>query len=546
MSPKHLLSRRSALAAGAAGSAALLAACSNEGRGGVPAEFANAPVELPEYLPYEGVAPDLPGDPETGLMDAFFEYPAEPVAATSSAPGDGKEIVSLVRTDSPVPPGERRNSFWQELNRRLGSDLRINIVPGADWGQKFATTVAGDVLPELFCVDGGMPQLPQFMDASALDLTPYLSGSRIADYPFLANIPTETWGPTALNGKIMGVPIPRGVMSTSLFYKRVDLLEAKGITEDPSSFEEFLDLCKELTSPRENVFALGSLPLDFMRQMLGIPNGWVEKDGSLTRNFELDEQTEALEAARRLVEAEVLNPDTFAAKGNDVKNWFGAGRSYFTFDTFSAWPQFHREQSSGEDFAMAMMRTPDFDGTAGTACSWLGNPTYGISAIRQDAEDRAEALLQVLNWLAAPFGTEEYLFRVYGNEGVHYDLAGTDPVPTDRGVSETPLGFRYLTDAPWPIYVPGNPDSTRAWYDGQKIAVEYGSADPTLGLYSETKSQVGGSIDGRIDDLTNDILQGRAPVSDWPAGVARWKADGGDRIRDELEQALADREGSLT
>lgn len=539
------LSRRTALAAGAIGGGALLAACSNEGRGGIPAEFANAPVELPEHVPFDGAPPDLPGDPETGLMDAYFQYPASPKAVTGAPPGDGEVVGSLVRTDSPVPPDVSRNTFWQELNRRLGSDLRINIVPGPDWGQKFATTVAGDVLPEVFFVDSATPKLPQFMDASALDLTPYLSGSRAADYPFLANIPTDTWAPTAINGKIMGVPVPRGVMSTSVLYKRQDLLEAKGITEDPTTFEEFLELCQELTVPAENTWALGSVPLDLIRQMLGIPNQWIEKNGSLTRNFELPEQEEALAAARRLVDAGVLNPDTFAAQGNDVKNWFGSGRSYFTTDTFSAWPQFFREQTSGEDFAMAVVRTPDYDGTEGMACAWLGNPTYGFSSLRKDAEDRVEALLGVLNYLAAPFGTQEYLFRVYGVEGVHYTLDGSDPVLTDRGTSETPLGFRYLTDAPWPIYVPGNRESTQAWYDGQKMAVAYGSADPVLGLYSETSSQLGGSIGGRIDDLTSDILQGRKPVSAWADGVASWKAAGGDQIRDELEQALADRAGSL-
>lgn len=538
------LSRRRLLGASALGGAALMTGCSNEGRGGVPAEHANAPVELPEHIPFEGVAPDLPGDPETGLMDAFFEYPDAPRAATSGTPGDGEEIGSLVRTDSPVPPDLSRNAFWQELNERLGSPLSINIVPGPDWGQKFATTVAGDVLPDIFLV-GDMPQKPQFIDAAALDLTPYLSGSAIADYPFLANIPTDTWGPTAFNGKIMGVPIPRGIMSTNILYSRQDLLEDKGITEDPTSFEEFLELCKELTAPRENVWALGAAPLDLIRQMLGIPNGWVETDGALLRNLELEEQTEALEATRRLVEAEVLTPDAFSAEGHDRKAWFGSGRNYLMVDTFSAWPQFHREQTSGESFAMRMIRTPGFTGEADTACAWLGNPTFGISAIRKDAVDRVETLLRVLDHLAAPFGTQEYLFRVYGQQGVHYELEGSDPVLTSRGTSETPLGFRYLTDSPWPIYVPGIPESTRKWHEGQEIAVAYGSSDPTLGLYSETGSRIGGSIDGRIGDLTNDIIQGRRPVSAWADGVATWKAAGGDRIRDELEQALEDRQDTL-
>lgn len=542
--PAPRLPRRVVLTATAVAGAALATSCSNEGRGGIPAEFANAPVPLPTHIPYQGVEPDLPGDPETGLMDGYFSYPADPVTSLPTAPGDGENIAALVRTDKPVPPDAARNAFWQELNTRLGSELELNIVPAPDWGQKFATTVAGDVLPELFAVEGGTPLLPQFLDASAADLTAHLSGDAIQDYPFLANIPTDTWRGTAFNGKIMGVPVPRGVMSTSILYKREDLLAEKGIDDDPQSFDEFLDLCTELTEPRENVFALGSVPLDLIRQMLDIPNGWSESDGSLTSSVEADQQQEALDAARRLVDAGVLNPGTFGAQSSDRKSWFGSGRNYFIFDTFSAWPQFHQAQTSGETFAMKAMRTPGFDGDPEMANAWLANPTYGISAIRQDVADRAETFLQVLNYLAAPFGTAEYLFRIYGVEGVHYTMDGSDPVPNDRGSSETALGFRYLTDAPWPIYVPGNRDSTQNWYDGQRTAVDYGVRDPTLGLYSETKTRVGGSIDGRLSDLTNDILQGRKPVSDWDAGVTKWRQDGGDQIRDELEKARADRDSA--
>ena len=35
--------------------------------------------------------------------------------------------------------------------------------------------------------------LPQFLKAVAADLTPYLSGDAVRDYPNLANLPTSTW-----------------------------------------------------------------------------------------------------------------------------------------------------------------------------------------------------------------------------------------------------------------------------------------------------------------------------------------------------------------
>ena len=48
--------------------------------------------------------------------------------------------------------------------------------------------MAGDTLGDLFNVDGEFSYLPQFLEARAQDLTEYLSGDAILEYPFLANL----------------------------------------------------------------------------------------------------------------------------------------------------------------------------------------------------------------------------------------------------------------------------------------------------------------------------------------------------------------------
>ena len=56
-------------------------------------------------------------------------------------------VTVLTQTFSPVPPAVDRNSVWSHLNAELGSDLRIQLVPQADYATKFATVVAGDACP---------------------------------------------------------------------------------------------------------------------------------------------------------------------------------------------------------------------------------------------------------------------------------------------------------------------------------------------------------------------------------------------------------------
>ena len=151
-------------------------------------------------------------------------------------------------------------------------------------------------------------------------------------------------------------------------------------------------------------------------------------------------------------------------------------------------------------------------------------------------------LLRVLNWFAAPFGTEEYLFRKFGLAGRHYTLKGTDPVLTEAGQSEVCLGefpIQYLSDGGYPVYFPGHPEAVDVAYNNLKSVLPTAILSPTYGLYSPTQSTKGKVLDTRLDAVTKDIQLGRATVASWTKAVADWRKAGGDAIRHELEEALA-------
>lgn len=531
------LSRRQILGGGLAAAASVaglpvLQGCSNKGRGGVDAGGAEG-IKLPKYIAYQGFTPDLIG--KDAVDSATFKYPADPAAAISGPPGDGQRIAVLTVTNSPAPPAKGRNAYWQELERRLGFPVDIEIVPSSDYGQRFQTAVAGGKLPDLFCISPGqVPALPALLQKKAVDLTAYLSGDAISKYPLLAAIPTVSWKQTVYDGKIYGIPIPRGAQSTMTLYARDDLLGKLGITKPPTALQEFQDLCKELTHSKTNTWALGRLPLAYLRQMFKIPNGWSVDNGRLVSAFEAEQQKDALEAGRKLKAAGLVHPDGSNAPGSIRKTWVANGSTLMVDDTFSAWHAFYNYPHP-DTFRLTTWAPPVAEG-GGTAPVWLGAPTINITSINLASADRVEALLSVLNYLAAPFGTSEYLFKNYGVKGVHHTLQGTDPVLTDKGRSEIALGLEYVANAPWMTYQPGSPDVTKAQFDAQDALVPKAVADPTIGLYSETNVRKGNQIG--MGDLELDILQGRKPVSAWDAGVAKWKKAGGDAIRDEFQTAL--------
>lgn len=529
-------SRRALLTAGAALSlSGALVGCSNAGRGVTAGanDLATKSKVRPAYLRYEGVEPDLPGA-EYGIPDAFLRYPADPVQAIADPPGDGKPIKVMTFTNTPIPPKLSRNEFWQEFNKRVGSPVEVNLTPSVDYGQKFATAVAGDKLGDLFMI-GGVPQKPQMLEAKAVDLTPFLAGDKIKKYPFLANLPESSWNSAIFNGKIFGIPIPRGAISSQALYARKDILEKEGLPVEVKSADEFVELCKAITDKRKNRFALASVPTQFVRNMFAIPNGWSEQDGRLVSNREDPAQEDALALLQKLWAAGYIHPDAFAGQNQDLKTRFGNGSSPLVFDTFSGWPTYL--QTMDADAEIAIIAPPAHDGS-GVGRTWIGGPTISVTAISKQAEDRVETLLAYLNFLATPFGTSEYLFRKYGLEGVHHDVVDGNPVLTDKGFSETQLGLSYQADGPWTIFLPEREGSTEACFNAMKEICPHALENPVAGMYSETDNRKGAQINGDVDDVTDDIIQGRKPVSAWAPAVKKWKQTGGDKIAEELYAAL--------
>ncbi|WP_154796221.1 extracellular solute-binding protein [Occultella kanbiaonis] len=542
------ISRRTVLRGGLGGLAALaaapvLASCSGSSEGGdgddAAASASAAASVLPNYIPYQGVQPDITG--EGGIPNVFFAYPADPQPATTEKPGDGSPISASMGTFAPIPPTADRNPYWAELNERVGSELQLSITPGADYPQRFATAVAGDNLGDIFNVDGALSQLPQFLEAKCQDLTEFLAGDAIADYPFLANLPTDSWRGTVFNGRLYGLPVQRGITGSQIIFTRDDLFEARGVDPSFGSLDEFLQLCRDMTDTQANVWALTEVPFVVLQAMAGIQNEWMaDGGGSFTHALEVPEQKDALEFGRKLVEEDLVHPDGVGGANADAKAWFSQGSAAVIEDTYTAVAGFFARNTIGDAYRLGLQVAPGPDGEP--APMWQGMPNNSFTSLAQADPDRIRMLLKVLDWLAAPFGTEEHLFRSYGIEGVTFEFDGTEPVLNQDGLAYTANGafpVEYLVDAPKETYFPGMPDVAQAVYDHQAIAVPASSLTAAWGLYSETQGRVGGQLSTMLTDARNGILLGREPVDSWDDTVAQWRSGGGDDIRAEYEEAYA-------
>ncbi|ROS75795.1 carbohydrate ABC transporter substrate-binding protein (CUT1 family) [Curtobacterium sp. PhB130] len=536
------LSRR-ALIAGGLGIAAtsLLAGCDTVTRS-TDVTAINKAVALPDYVPWTGgPEPVLPKT--SALMPSAFRKIPSSLVPTAKVPGDGSTLHGSVPTNSPVPPAKGSNPYWQGLDKRMGVDLDLTITPNADWGNKFATQVAGDTLGDVFTVFGTFSYLPQFLEAKAQNLTEYLSGSGIREWPYLANLPTASWRGTVFSGGIYGVPVPRGPLTTGVLHRRQDLIEELGVDPSFGSLDEFTALCREVTDQNKNRWALGSVPTNILASMLGVPNQWDEQGGKLTHMYEVDAYQDMLEVSRKLLADGLVHPDSVTAYNGKV--WFVQGSAVMLQDSYSAIPGLLQQAEPGSGFAMTMA---PFVGPAGAKPKpWLGDPNNAITALAAASEDRIRTVLDVLNWCASPFGTEAWMFRKFGIEGRDFEYRDGAPVLTKTGNSETALGefpLQYFTECPLPLFYSGFPGMTDTVYESLASWLDDGITNPTYGLYSPTNSTKGPAVGTYATNAINDVLLGRAPVSSWKGVVREWRRRGGDAMRREFEEASAARAGS--
>jgi putative aldouronate transport system substrate-binding protein len=547
---RRTLIRGAVAAAALAGTGTALAGCGKRTNTG---SADNSGVKLPSYVPSaNGPKPDLAGTPGK-FLDGFLTYPTDAPKVTSGKPGDGSDVTAFLQTYSPVAPGLSSNRYWQALNEAMGVNLKVSVVAASDYADKFATLVAGD-LPELLHIRTQVVDIPALLAAKCQDLSPYLSGDAIKEYPFLASIPTECWTAQSIhNGGIYGIPIPRAKLGQT-FFRRDDIIAAKGLNPNPASFAEFQKLCQDLTDTKHNQWALSNADsaLYLIQMMMGLPNassvdanlgGWRYENGKLTNTYELAETKQALSDTAKLVAAGTVHPDSFGGATQDLTNtykqWVNAGSAVLHGDNYPAWWQFYVQNIAGPSFKMGAMIPPNYD-SGSKAVTWQGNPGFSYTAFKKNSEARIRLLLKLCNWLAAPFGSAEYLLARYGVEGTDWTRpAGGDATLTKTGQGEVPgLGIQYIASAPTVLYYAGQPQATKDLFDFQQKFIPMSVQDPTLGMDSKTKARASGALDSKIADARHAVMRGQQPVSSWDDVMKDWRAAGGDQIRQELEASL--------
>jgi putative aldouronate transport system substrate-binding protein len=535
---------------------ALAAACrpSPSAPPGTPASSAATPVgaagassggavALPAYVPFAGPKPDYAPSNDGIVPSGYLSFPRDLVKSTSGPVGkQGDQVSFLTYSINPSPAPVDQNPAWQQVNADLGLDLQFTYTALQDYNVKLSTVLASGQLPDIFTMNVLGVQIPseaEFFQSQCADLTPFVSGDAIKAFPNLANLPQTAWRNCVYNGKIFALPrVVIAVGSTMLVQQNA--LDQAGI-KAINNKDDFANAVKETTTG--GVYGIGGVQAPNMQWVLGMfraPNQWRENGGKFTRDWETPEYKEAVALMRGFWDAGYVHPDTPTYIQQQGAQVFYAGKfvmyptNFFAFGI--AWD---RLLGINKNFRLNALVAPGFDGGKGTQFQdWGGNQ---ITALKKAGQDRVQQVLGVLNYLAAPFGTSEYLNLQYGKQGVDFNFDDKgNPVYTDAGKNNVQyIAWQTIISPPAVLYDALDSNFVKTAHPIETAAHAQAVTDASVGLYSPTNASKSASLTQAMTDGVNQVLFGRAPVDSLDQLVKDWRANGGDQIRSELEGEFA-------
>lgn len=514
---------------------------------------ANATTSAASLTTPTGSAANILKSPLPGVPDGYLAPPPS-FKATSGVPGKGGTVkVYLIAYFTPPPP-RNENKFWQELEKRLGVTWDVTLAPQTSYGEKLAIMGAGGDLPDLTFID-----LSFASDQSKLieqgvytDLTSFLTGDALKEYPNLAAYPPQIWKNMAIRGKVYGVPRPR-FLSGSISLWRKDWAEKMG-NPNPKNATEFYKLLEDFTSKKAEesqakTWGMGFTQNEFAQQslfmyMFRVPNNWrLESNGNFTYYIETPEYREAVAFMRRLWEAGLIYPGSVSQNKQQAADNFVAGKYGVFQDNLTGIPGVKGRRVAAQKVNpkadVVAFIPPGYDG--GKPATWLTGGYFGFAAIPAKIgknTEKTRELLNILNYLASPFGSEEYNFLNFGIDKVHNEVKadGTRLLNElgNKEISELPR----IANGAQVLYYPGYEDHVTIVQDGIRRYIEAGISNPSQGAVSSTWNSKNGELNLLVEERITQIVIGRDPLSALDDIISEWKKRGGTQAASEFANSL--------
>jgi putative aldouronate transport system substrate-binding protein len=155
-------------------------------------------------------------------------------------------------------------------------------------------------------------------------------------------------------------------------------------------------------------------------------------------------------------------------------------------------------------------------------------------------------LLDVANYLAAPYGSAEYTLTNFGVEGVHHTMKDGVPTATAAGKKTTQVPtYAFLASPSNVISNAGADIVTRDYAAWQATNVKrvYKPVFWNMNI-SMPQSMATATAAQSVNDVVRDCYFGKKKVKDVQQAIDSWKSSSGDRLKRWMTENVLEKYGT--
>ncbi|WP_407872544.1 extracellular solute-binding protein [Paenibacillus sp. P36] len=462
--------------------------------------------------------------------------PATASAAPVVPQGPTKFSISLrtLNFDYVEKAANLNEDKWvKELEKKTNTDLDIRLVPHADFEKKmvqmFATGDIPDVVQAGASTSGkelaGSVQAGVFLELNDL----------IKQYApnLLKTIPQAAWDEVTLNGKIYAIPEYISQPSRRATWVREDLMQKAGITKDPKTVDEYLDMLRAFKKIGVEHPFMGRQDFKYADIFFGAYDVYPYLsqfeviDGKVQpKFFDSENMQKALQMYKTMFDEGLIHKEFATINPTNFKNIILSGKAGMWEMNAQELLQWQTQlKQAVPDAKIKIIPSPvGPDGKGGGYLYSSGARSYLINA--KTAKDKIPGILKFFEWQTSEEADK------------WFDLTLPTEPKTDAEVSEQRYlsGFLHMVkdDAFRKQILSTTQEGKDLLKTFETVLPNEGRGglefDPILEAMQKNPDIAPLSDTAPAVLLTHMVkmVYGKEPISDWPKVIEEWKSKGGN------------------
>ncbi|WP_248924416.1 extracellular solute-binding protein [Paenibacillus hamazuiensis] len=440
------------------------------------------------------------------------------------------------------------DKWVKELEKKTNTDLDIRLVPHADFEKKMVQMFATGDIPDVVQAGAGTSgkelagsvQAGIFLELNDL-LKQYAPN-------LLKAIPQAAWDEVTLNGKIYAIPEFISQPSRRATWVREDLMKKAGITKDPKTVDEYLDMLRAFKKIGVEHPFMGRQDFKYADIFFGAYDVYPYLsqfevvDGKVQpKFFDSENMQKALQTYKTMFDEGLINKEFATINPTNFKNIILSGKAGMWEMNAQELLQWETQlKQSVPDAKIKIIPSPvGPDGKGGGYLYSSGARAYFINS--KIDKSKIPGILKFFDWQV----TEE--------ADKWFDLTLPIEPKTDAEVSEQRYLSGFLHMVKDDAY---RKQILNATEPGKELVKTFETILPNEGRGGIEFDPVLAAMQKNTDiaplsDTAPPVLiahmvkmvYGKEPISDWPRAIEEWKSKGGNDVLKEANERFQSKSG---